>query len=72
MRTKAQSPLRAIRQARRINQHQLAMLAKVSQQTISKAERGILHLTFANQELIATILGASRAELFPVDGDGTA
>lgn len=61
------SPLRTVRRARQMTQKQLAMIVRVSHQTISKAERRILNLTFDKQELIATILGASRSELFPPD-----
>lgn len=65
MRTKQQSPLKNMRRARTLSQADLAMLADVSQQTISKAERGILHLTRDVQERIAAILGTSRHDLFP-------
>lgn len=63
--TKNESPLRRLRRARTINQEQLAAIVGVTQETISKAERGILPLSRPTQELIATILGATVAELFP-------
>lgn len=66
MRKKTPStPLRNLRRARTISQQQLARLAQVSQQTISKAERGAIRLSPDVEALIATILGASRNELFP-------
>lgn len=63
--TKPDSALRKVRRARTLKQEQLAALVGVTQATISKAERGLIHLTRDNQELCATILGVSRAELFP-------
>lgn len=65
MSKKTNTPLKNLRRARTLNQAQLADLVEVSQQTISKAERGILHLTPDVQERIAAILGSSREALFP-------
>jgi transcriptional regulator with XRE-family HTH domain len=65
MRKKNASPLANIRRARTLSQADLANLSKLSQQTISKAERGLLPLSKDVQELIATILGVSRQEAFP-------
>jgi len=48
-----------------MSQEDLARLASVTQETISKAERGILELRPDVQERIAAILGTSRKELFP-------
>lgn len=62
---KTPSRLRNIRRIRTMNQEQLAQLAGVSQETISKAERGILRLRPDIQERIAAILGVARHELFP-------
>lgn len=65
VRRNAASPLRNVRRARTLNQADLARLTGVTQETISKAERGILRLSPDVQERIAAILGASRQELFP-------
>jgi transcriptional regulator with XRE-family HTH domain len=51
--------------ARTINQSDLARLAGVTQETISKAERGLLRLSPDVQARLAVILGVSIAELFP-------
>lgn len=59
------SKLRNVRRARMLSQAQLADIAKVSQQTISKAERGMVPLSKDLQELIAVILATPRQELFP-------
>lgn len=64
---KHDSKLRTLRRARTLSQAQLAMIVGISQQTISKAERGIDEISKEKKELIATILGSSRAELFPED-----
>lgn len=60
------TPLRNTRRARMISQADLAKIVRVSQQTISKAERGILPLSKDVQELIAQVLATPRAELFPM------
>lgn len=60
-----ETPLKKTRRARALSQADLARIARVSQQTISKAERGALSLTPDLQELIATILGTPRKDLFP-------
>jgi transcriptional regulator with XRE-family HTH domain len=62
---KADTPLRNTRRARTLTQAQLASLVGVSQQTIAKAERGIVELRPDVQVLVATILGSTRQELFP-------
>lgn len=59
------TPLRNLRRARTINQANLASILHVSQQTLSKYERGVLTPSADMQELIAAVLGGSRAELFP-------
>lgn len=64
---KSHTPLRNTRRARMISQADLAKIVRVSQQTISKAERGILPLSKDLQELIAQVLATPRTELFPVD-----
>lgn len=48
-----------------MNQEQLAALAGVTQETISKAERGIVPLSRDVQERIAVVLGVSRQDIFP-------
>jgi transcriptional regulator with XRE-family HTH domain len=52
---------------RTISQEDLARMAGITQESLSKAERGILRLSIDVQALIATILGVSRAEIFPTD-----
>jgi transcriptional regulator with XRE-family HTH domain len=64
MRRKTVTPLQMVRRARTINQTDLARMAGVTQETISKAERGVLRLRPEVQERIATILGASVSALF--------
>jgi len=59
--------MRNLRVARTLSQAQLAQLAEMSQQHLSKAERGIVTLPKDKQERIAVILGTSRVELFPED-----
>lgn len=63
--TKQTTPLRNLRRARTLSQETLAELAEISQQSLSRAERGLQPLTKDVQERIATILGASRQEVFP-------
>lgn len=65
MSRKPDSPLRNVRRARTMNQEQLAALVGVTQETISKAERGILRPSPDVQQRIAAVLGVSRHELFP-------
>lgn len=65
VRRKQNSPLRNIRRARTMNQSELARLVGVTQETLSKAERGVLKLSPDVQARIATILGTPRHELFP-------
>lgn len=62
---RADSPLRNLRRMRTISQDDLARLAGITQESLSKAERGILRLSPDVQALIATILGVSREEAFP-------
>jgi transcriptional regulator with XRE-family HTH domain len=50
---------------RTISQEDLARLAGITQESLSKAERGKLRLSPDVQGLIATILGAPRHEVFP-------
>lgn len=69
---KPDSPLRNIRRARTLSQTDLADLVGVSQETISKAERGTLQLSHDLQERIAAILGTPRHQLFPESQQVTA
>lgn len=48
-----------------MNQEDLARLVGISQESLSKAERGILRLSPDVQARIAAILGVSRQEIFP-------
>lgn len=65
MTRKPSTPLRNIRRTRTLNQSDLARLVGVTQETISKAERGKLRLSPDVQARIAAILGVSRHEVFP-------
>lgn len=64
MRHKTNSALHNLRRTRTISQAELARLSNVTQETISKAERGLLQLRPDVQARIAAILGTSREELF--------
>lgn len=66
VRRKNDSPLRNLRRTRTIKQADLARLAGVTQETISRAERGLLRLSPDLQDRIAAILGAARTDVFPV------
>lgn len=48
-----------------MSQTDLARLAGVSQETISKAERGLLPLSSDTQARIAVVLGVPRQDVFP-------
>jgi DNA-binding transcriptional regulator YiaG len=63
------TPLGTLRRSRAISQQILARLLRVSQQTYSKYESGVLVPPPVLQELAATILGGSRADLWPVDDE---
>ena len=65
MRRKENSPLRNMRQTRTISQAELAGLVGITQESLSKAERGIIRLRPDVQARIAAILGAPREEIFP-------
>lgn len=65
MPTRVSSPLRTLRRARTLTQEDLARIVGVSQEVISLAEAGKRVLSIPVQELIATVLGSSRRELFP-------
>ena len=58
------TPLANLRRARTLNQAELAGLLGVSQQTLSKFEKGTLVPSVDMQARIAAILGASREDLF--------
>jgi transcriptional regulator with XRE-family HTH domain len=57
--------LRNLRRARTLNQEDLARLAGISQQSLSKIEKGILVPSTDVQALLATILGVSPKDLWP-------
>ncbi len=57
--------MRNVRNARTISQMDLAALLDISQQTLSKYERGILTPTHDVQLRIAAILGVPARDLFP-------
>jgi len=59
------SPLRNLRRARTLNQDDLARLARISQQSLSKIEKGLLVPSADLQARLAAILGVSTEELFP-------
>ena len=59
------TPIKDLRRARTLNQEKLARLVGISQQYLSKIEKGQLVPTPDVQVRIAAILGASRDELFP-------
>jgi transcriptional regulator with XRE-family HTH domain len=64
-------PLRNLRRVRTLNQEQLADIVGITQQSLSKIEKGLLVPSVDVQERLAAILGASRAELgFPVADRG--
>ena len=60
-------PLRNLRRSRTINQATLASLLGISQQTLSKYEKGVLTPSVDLQARLAVILGVSRADLFPAE-----
>jgi transcriptional regulator with XRE-family HTH domain len=62
---KQRTPLANLRRTRTMNQADLAMLADISQQTLSKYERGLLVPTPDMQARLAAILGVSVDQLFP-------
>lgn len=58
------TPLRNLRRARTLSQADLASLAEVSQQTLSKYERGLLTPSTDVRARLAAILGVSVRDLF--------
>jgi len=58
-----------MRRARTMSQEDLARLADVTQETISKAERGLIRLRPDLQARIATILGVPVSEIFDADSE---
>ena len=65
MRKTQRTPLENFRRARTLNQGDLARLVKISQQSLSKIERGLLIPSRDLQERLAAVLGVSVADLFP-------
>lgn len=61
-----------MRRARTIKQADLARLVGVTQETISKFERGILRPSADVQARLAAVLGASREDLFPTAQEAVA
>jgi putative transcriptional regulator len=59
------TPLTNLRKVRTLNQEQLASLAGISQQTLSKIERGTLRASPDVKARLAAILGTSVSDLFP-------
>ncbi len=62
---KSGSPLRNVRRLRTISQEDLARIVGITQESLSKAERGLLRLSPDVQGVLAAVLGSSREELFP-------
>jgi len=58
-------PLRNLRRARTLNQEELARLLGISQQSLSKIEKGILVPSVDVQARLAAILGVSVTDVFP-------
>lgn len=61
-----------MRRTRTLSQEELARLANITQESLSKAERGVIRLRPDIQERIAAILGTPRAELFPDQSEAVA
>jgi transcriptional regulator with XRE-family HTH domain len=55
-----------LRRARTLSQADLARHVGIGQQYLSKIEKGLLVPSLDVQDLIATVLGTSRKELFPI------
>jgi DNA-binding XRE family transcriptional regulator len=62
-----QTPLVRLRRSRTLNQQQLAELVGISQQTLSKIERGQIRPDVGVQARLAAILGAAVEHVFPAD-----
>lgn len=58
-------PLRNLRRTRLFNQADFARHIGISQQSVSKIERGVLVPSIDVQDLIAAALGVGRKDLFP-------
>ena len=56
--------LRNLRRSRTLNQDELARLVGISQQTLSKIEKGLITPSVDIQARLAAILGTSAADLF--------
>jgi transcriptional regulator with XRE-family HTH domain len=61
----AQTPVANFRRARTLSQQDLARLVRISQQSLSKIERGSLRPSRDVQERLAAVLGARISDLFP-------
>lgn len=64
MTRQTESPLKTLRRSRTLSQTDLANLIGVTQETVSKAERGLIRLQPALQARIAAVLGASVKDIF--------
>lgn len=67
MRHLSTTPLKNLRRARTLSQQDLARLSGISQQSLSKIERGQLRPSRDVQARLAAILGSSPGELFPAE-----
>jgi transcriptional regulator with XRE-family HTH domain len=63
--TRADSPLRNLRRTRTITQADLARIVGVTQETMSKYERGVIVPSADMAALIAAVLGSTAQALFP-------
>lgn len=59
------TPLANLRRARALSQQDLARIVGISQQSLSKVERGLLHPSPDVRALLATILGVGERDLWP-------
>jgi transcriptional regulator with XRE-family HTH domain len=62
------TPLRNIRRARTLSQQDLARLVEISQQTLSKIERGAFVPGADVRARLAAVLGVSESDLFAGQG----
>jgi transcriptional regulator with XRE-family HTH domain len=70
MRKPNATPLHNLRRARTMSQQDLARLAHISQQSLSKIERGVLRPSRDVRARLAAILGVSEADAFPARSEG--
>lgn len=65
MPSRPSSPLRQMRLTRTMKQDDLARMVEITQESLSKAERGLIQLRPEIQARLAAVLGVSPADLFP-------